>query len=363
MRWKAITGVILALILILFAIFRPKPQPALAPSKPPSWSLLALGDIMLSENRNAGRAMAKHGSQYPFAHMASITRKATLTVANLECPISTTGWPLPGKGITFRAKPQALEALTYAGIDLVSLANNHILDYNEDALLETIAFLKEQKIGSVGAGKNWQEATAPLWRTVAGQKVAFFAATEMADLFFSYSYRRSFRATEKSPGVAALELPWLEAAIRQVRSQADLVVVSLHWGIENSSYITPQQRTLARALIDAGADLILGHHPHVLQGLEFYKGRLIAYSLANCIFDQNDEANKEGMLLTLQYSGSKLQRVWALPTYMYEKGQARLATEERGEKIRSRLIKLSEALGTSCAQMGDAVYFSPGKLN
>ncbi len=363
MRWKIITSV-LVLILIFFAFFLPQPKSALAPpQKPPRWSLLALGDIMLSENRNSGRAMAKHGAHYPFAHLATLTRKATLTFANLECPIASSGWSLPGKQITFRAKPQAIEALEHAGIDLVSLANNHILDYNEAALLETIAYLQKHNIGTVGAGKNWHEAISPLYLTVRGQKVAFFAATEMADLFFSYSYPRSFRATETKPGVAALQSQWLLPAIAQARQKADLVVISLHWGIEDSSYVTPKQRALARELIDAGADLILGHHPHVLQGLEFYKGRPIVYSLANCIFDQNDELNKEGMLLTLHYEGSKLQRVWALPTYMYEKGQGRPAIEEKGERIRERLIKLSEALGTNCVQMGEAVYFSAGEGN
>ena len=138
-------------------------------------------------------------------------------------------------------------------------------------------------------------------------------------------------------------------------------MVSLHWGTEDSSKVTTDQRLLARQLIDAGADLILGHHPHVLQGLEFYKRRLIVYSLANCIFDQNDEANKEGMLLTLQYRGAQLQLVWALPIYMYEKGQAALAKDQKGETIRGKLIKFSEEFGTQCSQMGDAVYFSPPK--
>ncbi len=361
MSWRAGVRYFLAIVIVLFCIFRLKLEPVMAPRGNPSWSLMALGDVMLAEGRNAGRAMAKHGTAYPFAKIASLTRKATLTFANLECPIAASGSPFPGKQLTFRASPQAADALVSAGIDVVSLANNHILDYNEEALRETKLRLKQKKIASVGAGENIQAASAPLWYDVAGQKVAFLAASQMADLFFSHSYPRPFRATEKRPGIAPLESQWLCAAIGAVREKADLVVVSLHWGTEDSSKVTTDQRLLARQLIDAGADLILGHHPHVLQGLEFYKRRLIVYSLANCIFDQNDEANKEGMLLTLQYRGAQLQLVWALPIYMYEKGQAALAKDQKGETIRGKLIKFSEEFGTQCSQMGDAVYFSPPK--
>jgi poly-gamma-glutamate capsule biosynthesis protein CapA/YwtB (metallophosphatase superfamily) len=358
--WKK--GICLLLVIVaLLAIFRPKLRQVQAPpqKKETNWSLMALGDVMLA--RNAGRAMARHGFEYPFGKIAALTRKATLTFANLESPIAESGRPLPGKQIAFRAAPEAAKALAYAGIDVVSLANNHAFDYGEEALLETIRLLGEQQIAAVGAGENWQEATAPLWLDVAGQKVAFIAASEMADLFFSYSYPVPSRATEEKAGVAPLEKEWLLEAIGRARPRADLIVVSLHWGVEDSSQVTGSQRALARELIDHGADLILGHHPHVLQGLEFYKDKLIVYSLANTIFDQNDETNKEGMLLTLQFTGSELKRVWALPTYIYEKGQGALAGEEKGERIRSRLIELSEALNTKCLQMGEAVYFFPSK--
>lgn len=250
--------------------------------------LLFVGDIMLS--RMIGDAMArKNDWKYHFAETADLLREADLTIGNLEGPISSRGVD-SGSMYSFRADPRSIEGILYAGLDVFSIANNHILDWGRDALTDTITILNKESVVTVGAGRDYAEANAPYIKEVRGMKIAFFGYTDL--------YPRSLWATEDRGGVSTPMLENIKRSIAAVRSDVDLVILLWHWGDEYKTKAREKERVLAYTLIDAGADVIIGHHPHAVQEVEEYNGGLIAYSLGNFIFDQNfSEATKQGLAL------------------------------------------------------------------
>lgn len=322
----------------------PEPPPTPLPSK--ELKLIAVGDIMLSANRAAGKQMAQKGYKYPFEAVKGILEKGDITFANMESPISTLGTKLPGKGITFRTDPMVLDGLKYAGIDILSLANNHILDYDDPALLDTLRLLDEADIQRIGAGQNLAEARKPAIIEKNGLKVAFLAYSDMADIYFSNKYKKVFAASDDRPGVAPTDIDMILEDVAAVRPQVDIVIVSLHWGVEDSNDTTDQQKEMAHRIIDAGADAILGHHPHVLQGVEIYRGKFIAYSLGNFVFDQLKENNKQSMILELDFKDDRWTAGKAYPVYMQEKGHPVIATGQQGTNILNKIAGLSKAMGT-----------------
>ena len=273
----------------------PSPTPPPTPSPPPARVLIAaVGDVMLG--RSVGWRMEAEGPAMPFAAVGDILGGADITVANLESAIGVTGRAEP-KAYTFRAPPVAAEALALAGIDLVSLANNHSLDYGPESLAETRALLAGRGILSPGAGPNRDAAHAPAIIERDGLRIAFLAYVTVPVEGGGYD-PRSWTATDEAPGVAWLDIPTMVADIETARGDADLVVVLLHFGLEWQLEPSEAQRKQARAAVDAGATLVLGAHPHVLQEVEAYGGGLIAYSLGNFVFDGFwDPANDSAILL------------------------------------------------------------------
>ncbi|NPV28418.1 MAG: CapA family protein [Firmicutes bacterium] len=329
-------------------------------SASPALTLVASGDVMLG--RRVAGAMEEKGMFYPFARVAHLLQGGDLTFGNLESPLSRQGTPLPGKGIWFRGDPGAAVALKAAGYDVLSVANNHTLDYDDPAFLETLAVLRRAGIDPVGGGKNSIEAAQPVFKEANGYKVAFLAATEMADIFWSWENPRTLEATQERPGVAALEARRLENTIRSLEGRADLVVVSLHWGTEYSDYPTPAQREIAHRLVDAGADLIIGHHPHCLQGVELYRGSLIAYSLGNFVYDRQRRPKcQEGLLLRVRYRGPWLREALVYPV-LIQNEQPRPAAGDAAGRILQRTAALTKKLGTSL-EIADQVGIVSANLN
>lgn len=242
------------------------PTPVATPTPAPRYThLVFVGDIMLS--RSVGAAMLGMGDwRWPFERIASVTAGADLAFGNLETPISTRGNPR-GCGYCFRTDPRAVAGLTFAGFDVLSVANNHAQDYGPDAYADTLAALASAGISPVDAGR-------PVLRTVDGARIAFLA----------YTY--------------PLDGPRITADIAGVRPDADIVIVSFHDGIEYQPLHDAEQERVYRAAVDAGADLVIGSHPHVVQDTEHYGRGYIAYSLGNFVFDQNfSSATMHGMLL------------------------------------------------------------------
>lgn len=200
-------------------------------------------------------------------------------VTNEEFPFSTRGTPAPDKQFTFRVHPEKVKLMQEMGIDLVTLANNHALDYGRDAMLDTIDTLDHAGIRHVGAGKNLAEARKPAIVELNGRTFAFIGATRVypeADWAAGTDSAGMFSAYD---GGAALA-----EEVKAAKQQADYVIAYVHWGIEREEMPNEVQKSIAHRLVDAGADLVVGAHPHVLQGIEYYQGVPIAYSLGNFVF-------------------------------------------------------------------------------
>lgn len=307
--------------------------------------LIAVGDIMLT--RGVGTRIRRNSVHAPFDGVRHVLKTGDIVFGNLETSIATTGEQLPGKLIWFRAEPEVTEGLKEAGFDVLSLANNHILDYDTPALMETIQNLERSGIGYVGAGENLDLSRRPLIVVKNGLRVGFLAYNEFYDYFWSYSYRRTFEATDDVAGTAPMKGEFIKEDIEKLKDLCDVVVVSLHWGIEDSNRVTPAQRELGHKIIDWGGDIILGHHPHVLQGIEFYKDKLIVYSLGNFIFDQNDTNNNQSIILDIELEHNRVREVAAYPIQIHDKHQPRIPEDSRKDVILNRIEKLSEELGTS----------------
>lgn len=316
-------------------------------------TLNAVGDVMLA--RKVGRLIEANGTDYPLRLLGAELAAGDITFANLESPIASSGRPLPGKGICFRAAPAALASLTLGGFDVVSLANNHAVDYDSPALLETLELLAQSGIKTVGAGADINEARQPAILEAKGVKLAFLAYSDLADVYFSSKYPRPHRADANQSGVAPLEERLILEDIQAAAQQADLVLVSLHWGTEYVDQPSKQQREMAHRLIEAGADVILGHHPHWLQGLEVYQGKLIAYSLGNMVFDQNwSEATREGLVLQLELDRQGVRQAQVRPVFIQE-SQPGWAAGARQAKLNQQVVDLCRKLNTAAQVEGEWV--------
>ncbi|WP_025715835.1 CapA family protein [Paenibacillus sp. 1-18] len=238
-----------------------------------------VGDVQFSGK--VEQRLEKNGFDFPYQYLGNLFRKDDLTVANLETPVTTGGVGALNKTYVYKSSPKALTALATAGIDAVNLANNHILDQGTDGLLDTLKYLDEKGIAHAGAGRNAKEAYAPHYFERKGIKIALLGATRVMP-------EANWNAGVKQPGVAgAYDSTAIVESIHEARRQADLVIVIAHWGKERATALEPHQTELSHAFIDAGADLVIGGHPHVLQGMEQYKGKWIAYSTGNFIFSKS----------------------------------------------------------------------------
>lgn len=282
-----------------------------AKEKNRTFTLLFAGDIMLS--RSVGKIMeSRRDYKYPFLKIADFINNADLAFANLEGPVSARGRN-QGSIYSFRADPRAVEGLLFAGFDIVSLANNHIWDWGSEALSDTVRLLKEKSIETAGAGRNEDEANSPVI-IIAGDgdgkppakneflKIGFLAYTNL--------YPEGLEARGENPGVSHFNPDGIKEAIRRLRREADIAVVSLHWGEEYKTVSNADQRRMARAFIDSGADLIIGHHPHVPQEVEKYKNGWIVYSLGNFVFDQSfSEETMGGLMARVLVENKKIIRL------------------------------------------------------
>lgn len=234
------------------------------------------GDIIFSGK--AGNLLQQKGYDYSYSALGGMFNKDDLTVVNLETPITTRGVGAKNKQFVFKGPPEALDALKRAGIDAVNLANNHSLDQGVEGLRDTLTHLDRRGIAHVGAGLNSQAAYSAQYFERNGIKIALLGFTRVMPVM-------DWKAGPNSPGLASVydSAEGLQA-IAAAKKKADLVVVMVHWGRERVDQYDKVQQALGHSFIDAGADLVIGGHPHVLQGVEPYKGKWIAYSTGNFIF-------------------------------------------------------------------------------
>ncbi|MBR6562471.1 MAG: CapA family protein [Clostridia bacterium] len=241
------------------------------------------GDVCFADNYATMPYMLRKGKglAYCFAEeWFDIMRSADVAMVNNEFSISDRGSPMKHKTYTYVAKPEHTKYYGELGIDFVTLANNHVFDYGEDAFYDTLDTLDEYGIDYAGAGRNARDAQKPFYYVINGRKIGFISATRAEKNILTPE------ATEGSPGVfRCYDNERLLEVIAETEEECDFLVLFLHWGTEYSPKLERVQKTTSHEYVDAGADLIIGTHAHMLQGIEFYNGKAIFYNLGNFWFN------------------------------------------------------------------------------
>lgn len=312
------------------------------PWREPAFTIAVAGDIILG--RTVHRIMEQSGDwSAPFRAVAPLLAEADLTIADLECALTDSFAP-PDDPYTMRfmTYPQAVEGLLLAGIDAVSLANNHSMDFGPQGMRDTLATLQAHGIAHCGIGETLAEARQPALLHVAGTTIALLGYDGISAAWYG--------AGTDWPGTAPLDPELVTEDVSAASRLADVVIPFFHWGIEYTMVPTDEQRRIARAAIDAGATLVLGSHPHWLQGFEFYRGRPIFYSLANFVFDQEwSQETKQGVILRLHFEGPRLRAFSFQPVLIEDYHRPRPADDQERvvmmRRIRSSSLELLASAG------------------
>ena len=302
--------------------------------------LAAVGDVML--DRALGAAIGNGNVDYPFANVAGLLESADVAAANVESALGDVGEPA-NKSYTFRAPPAAALSLARAGFDVVTLANNHALDYGPAALKQAISLLKAEGVKTVGAGENAAAARTPALINQKGVTLAFLGYVDVpVEGRPPYFDTQSWTATETTPGLAWAHPEQIRADVAAARQQADHVIVLLHSGYEYVPAPSEQQKAAAHAAINAGASLVIGHHAHILQGVEFLESGVIVYGLGNFAFTINGAP--ETALLNVWLDRASVRQIEFVPAIVGNAGQPRLAHGEEADAIRRNVYYLTTLL-------------------
>ena len=293
-------------------------------------SLVAVGDVSFS--RGIERvAKQQNDISYPFLKMGDYLKSADLVFGNLESPI-TAGREIADFEMVFRSNPDTAQAFKNAGFSIVSLANNHTPNFGEQGLIDTFDYLKKVGIQYVGAGRNEQEANQAVYMEVKGIKFAFLAYNDTDVVPDSYE------ANDTRAGTAFMRIDKMSESVKEAKQKADFVIISMHSGKEYIAKPNVSQINFSHAAIDAGADMVIGHHPHVVQVMEKYKGKFIFYSLGNFVFDQPwSQATKEGLTTKIYFTKNGISKISFLPIIIENYSQPRAADNDEAEKILQRL--------------------------
>jgi poly-gamma-glutamate synthesis protein (capsule biosynthesis protein) len=311
----------------------PLTTPGVAPGR--VTNVTVVGDIMLG--RRVGRSLARSGDFAAVLRpLARRLAAADVTVGNLESTLSRAGAPRQG-GDSFAADPRALGGLELAGFDVLSLANNHTGDFGPRALVETVRRVRANGIVPVGAGSNAAEAAKPAVVERSGIRFGFVAFNAIGE---------TPRATARRPGAMSVRMPprtgplspgdlaAMQRAVSQLRSRVDVLIVLPHWGQQYTHRAVAAQRAVGRALIDSGADLVVGGHPHWVQGVDVHRGRLIVHSLGNFVFDMDfSRQTQEGVVLDLTFWGSRLKAAEWQPVRIGRDFAPRPMSASAGERV------------------------------
>lgn len=293
------------------------------------------GDICLAEDGYVLDYYDTVGelSQCISPELLKIMNESDIFYLNHEYCIGNSGVATTQKTYTFQAKPERMELLKEMGTDLVSLANNHVFDYGADALYETCDLLEQAEIPYVGGGRNIDEAKRAVYFTVNGLKIGFVAASN------AEVHRYTPQATADTPGILlAYDTTEFKEVIREASENCDYLIAYIHWGTESSNYLNEQQQTQGREFLEAGADIVVGGHPHVLQGMEFVDEKPIVYSLGDFWFNGT---TKYTGLLQLRISQNGLEEMSFVPALQTGYTTQYLDTPEEQEECYQFLEDLS----------------------
>jgi poly-gamma-glutamate synthesis protein (capsule biosynthesis protein) len=305
--------------------------------------------ILFTGDINLGRCIAKrtiiaHGStnnyDYPFEFVGERLKSADITVGSLDASLSDESPPMPcPESMNLISPPYMVEGLQHAGFDVISIATNHAkdcgnkgFDCDGKSLLDTIDTLKSAGIQPAGAGSNLQEARLPVIVEKNGIRFAFLGFDQINERVW---------ATENTPGAAPIAKAYISkitAQIKAVKQDADVVIVLLHWGAENNPEPVDIQRVWARDFVEAGASLVIGNHPHIIQPMEVFSDKLIFYSLGNFVFDQEFSYQRESMVVEVNFVGAEIKSWNLLPiTINYFTLQPHWAEEAEAEDIVAKM--------------------------
>lgn len=309
-------------------------------AEPADLVISAVGDIML--DGTARPVMAEQGYDYPFVKMIPYFAGAQIIIGNVEGPLTNRGTPEQDKTFVFRSPPDKVSAaLKEAGFNVASLANNHTLDYGAEGLTQTIEALDKVNILHVGAGADLAAARQPAILQFNGQRVAMLA--------YSMTLPENFFAGPGKAGTAFGHEAHVRADIQAARERADIVLVSFHWGQEGKTTLRDYQTHLGHIAIDAGASAVIGHHPHILQGIEQYKDGIILYSLGNFTFGSYSMKSSRSAVAQLRFRNARLQSVRLFPINVNNfeiQFQPQPLTGRSADAVIDELRRLSAALNT-----------------
>ena len=319
-----------------------------------SISVATTGDIMFA--REVSNFIDMNGGAAALANVAPQLAAADVTFANLEAPLTDDeSEELIGKDVLWRGNPAGIDALKLADITCVSLANNHIMDMGASGLQDTLNALDGAGIKHAGAGMTEREASEYAEITIDGVSIAFLSWTDIIpDNFLAY---------QDSAGVVSARLNMDDACKRvtEAKKKHDIVVVAMHWGVEYQPYIDEaQQQDPAHKLVDAGADIVWGNHPHVIEGIEFYKNSLISYSQGDFVCDHYSQETGETFILEFNLTPEGIKDVRATPVYLDDTyGIPSIVTGEHAQSILSRLEEISTGMNSSFTIRDDVAYITP----
>ena len=287
-------------------------------------TLSFVGDVSLADNFDIMPKYDERGNGiYGILSkdIVNIMNNADIMVANNEFTISNRGAPMQNKYYTFRANPNRVSIYKEMGIDLVTLANNHVYDFGEDAFLDTLDTLNSNDIPYVGAGRNLEEATRPYYFIIGGYKVAFVNATRAEKFILTPE------ATATTGGVLrAYDPAKFKEVIKNVKENSDYVIALIHWGKEDSHELEQVQIDTGKEYIDAGADIVIGTHAHTLQGIEFYNNKPIVYNIGDFIFNRE---SKDTGILNIKIKENGNLNYSFIPCYQHEEKTSLLSGEDK----------------------------------
>ncbi|HUT22701.1 MAG TPA: CapA family protein [Candidatus Bipolaricaulota bacterium] len=314
-------------------------------------SAIFVGDIMLSRTVN-DKMKAYDNYFYPFEKLSGFLNEADITFGNLESPIYS-GKYVPQGSFSFDADPKVAESLENAGFDVLSLANNHAANAGDAGFKKTFEVLNQNNIKYVGAGENLEAVD---------NQGAVFEVNGIRIVFLAYAYGSS-TASSTRPGAAPMNIEQMKKDVVRLKKDVDQVFVSMHAGVEYTEKISNEQRSFAQAAIDAGATLVVGHHPHVVQKIEKYKDGYIMFSLGNFIFDQMWSADTtRGLAVKAYFNKNKISRLEYYPLKIYDFAQPQAAPDIDRDNVLARMaFDFDESVWLSVE--GDEIKIKPTALS
>ena len=311
-------------------------------------NLFITGDVMLGGEFLTHKDKRDLSWESPFKKVKPFFEDADIVFGNLECPLSNDGPVRADKDMALYAPLDSVSAIKYLNYNVLSLGNNHINDYGEEGLIKTIEILKSEKIPFFGAGRNIKEANREVIIERSGLKICFLGYTT------SEEHVKSIIADADTAGCVFYDINRIKEDINKVKNDSDIICISLHWGFENYLYPSLEQVKLAHQIIDAGAHIVIGHHPHVIQGFEKYKHGVIFYSLGNFFFPNFymksgslhkwQEENNKSIIAKCKVSRRGLEEIEILCGFMNTDYQVEILDGKDGEEAIFEIERVSEEI-------------------